>query len=454
MVGPPAFGTVTREAVPQQIVSRLLDLIQQRHLEPGDRLPAERELAATMGVSRSSLSEALRALTVLGVTEMRHGTGTYISSLEPELLVRHLSFVLSLSDQASDQLFEARKVVEPAMAALAAERIDDGTLDLLDACVDRARQAIGDAEAFMETDLELHDAIRVAAENAILGRFMESIRALGLASRHAHRRPPGRAGADRQGPPSDRRRPARARSRGGVGRHAPSSRERGARMTRIVDLTLKIGEDTLSPPSVNKQLQLTSHHRGPGFWQASEINMLLHTGSHVDFGRHCAEDGETAADVSLDRTCGPAIVIDLTFLGEDEPITVELLEQHAPPIEQGDVALCRTDWTEKAWGRFPDYYMRSPYCEPEAAGWLVDQGAKVVGFDCFSERSAREPDFTSEDFVVHKAILDRGAILIQQLTGLSQLPVGVRVPFFAGFVPIRGAEGSPGRMFALIEEEE
>jgi arylformamidase len=225
-------------------------------------------------------------------------------------------------------------------------------------------------------------------------------------------------------------------------------------MTRIVDLTLKIGEDTLSPPSVNKQLQLTSHHRGPGFWQASEINMLLHTGSHVDFGRHCAEDGETAADVSLDRTCGQAIVIDLTFLGEDEPITVGLLEDHAPPIQPGDVALCRTDWTEKAWGRFPDYYMRSPYCEPEAAGWLVEQGAKVVGFDCFSERSAREPDFTSEDFVVHKAILDRGAILIQQLTGLSQLPVGKRVPFFAGFVPIRGAEGSPGRMFALIEEEE
>jgi arylformamidase len=222
-------------------------------------------------------------------------------------------------------------------------------------------------------------------------------------------------------------------------------------VTRIVDLTLKIGEDTLSPPSVNKRLELTSHHRGPGFWQASEVNMLLHTGSHVDFARHCTEGGETAADVSLDRTCGPAIVIDLTFLGEDEPITVELLEEHAPPIQQGDVALVRTDWTEKHWGEFPDYYMRSPYCEPEAAGWLVDHGAKVVGFDCFSERSAREPDFTSEDFVVHKAILDRGAILIQQLTGLSQLPVGVRVPFFAGFVPIRGAEGSPGRMFALVD---
>jgi len=179
----PQFGTVTREAVPQQIVSRLLDLIQQRHLGPGDRLPAERELAASMGVSRSSLREALRALTVLGVTDMRHGTGTYVSSLEPELLVRPLSFVLSLSEQASDQLFEARKVVEPAMAALAAARIDEATVERLDACVDRARAAIGDAEAFMATDLELHDTIREAAGNAILGRFMESIRALGLASR-------------------------------------------------------------------------------------------------------------------------------------------------------------------------------------------------------------------------------------------------------------------------------
>jgi GntR family transcriptional repressor for pyruvate dehydrogenase complex len=183
VVGPPPFGTVTREAVPQQIVSRLLDLIQQRHLGPGDRLPAERELAATMRVSRSSLREALRALTVLGVTEMRHGTGTYISSLSPDLLVRPLSFVLSLSDGGFDQLFEARRVVEPAIAALAAERIDDGTLERLEALTARAGEAVGDEDAFMVADLALHDAVRVAAGNAILGRFMESIAALGLASR-------------------------------------------------------------------------------------------------------------------------------------------------------------------------------------------------------------------------------------------------------------------------------
>ena len=184
MVGPPAFGTVTREAVPQQIVSRLLDLIQQRHLGPGDRLPAERELAASMGVSRSSLREALRALTVLGVTEMRHGTGTYISSLEPELLVRHADASCSRCPTTPPTSCSRRAGwSSPRWRRWPPSGSTTGRSELLDACVERAGTAIGDAEAFMETDLELHDAIRVAAENAVLGRFMESIRALGLASR-------------------------------------------------------------------------------------------------------------------------------------------------------------------------------------------------------------------------------------------------------------------------------
>ncbi len=141
MVGPPAFGTVTREAVPQQIVSRLLDLIQQRHLGPGDRLPAERELAASMGVSRSSLREALRALTVLGVTEMRHGAGTYISSLEPELLVRPPD-LRALARPTTPRTSCSRRArwSSRRWRRSPPQRIDDGTLDLLEACVERARR--------------------------------------------------------------------------------------------------------------------------------------------------------------------------------------------------------------------------------------------------------------------------------------------------------------------------
>lgn len=222
-------------------------------------------------------------------------------------------------------------------------------------------------------------------------------------------------------------------------------------MSRIVDLSVPIGEDTLSPPSVGIQLNLTSYHRGPGFWQASKIEMLLHTGSHVDFTKHVQEDGETAADVPLDRVFGEALVVDLSFAEANHEISVADLEEYAPQIQPGDIVLVRTDWTEKHWGNFPTYYMESPFCAPEAAQWLIDRGAKAVGFDCFSEYCARLPDFNSEDFIIHKIILENGSILMQQLTNFSLLPVGSRFSFFAPFIKIRGAEGSPARFFALID---
>jgi hypothetical protein len=124
---------------------------------------------------------------------------------------------------------------------------------------------------------------------------------------------------------------------------------------RIVDLSVPIGEATLSPPSVNLQLKMTSYHRGPGFWQASKIEMLLHTGSHVDFSKHTVEDGETAIDVALERVFGPALVIDLSHVGANHGISVADMEQYAQAVQPGDIALVRTDWTEKHWGNFPTY---------------------------------------------------------------------------------------------------
>jgi kynurenine formamidase len=221
-------------------------------------------------------------------------------------------------------------------------------------------------------------------------------------------------------------------------------------MTKIIDLSVPIGEDTLSPPSVNARLKLTSFHRGPGFWQASKVDMVLHTGSHVDFSKHVQADGETAIDVDLSRVCGEALVIDLSFVEPNHEISIEDIKEHAPEITQGDIVLVRTDWTEKHWGNFPTYYMESPYCSPEAAQYLIDKGVKAIGFDCFSEYCARLPDFTSEDFIIHKIILENNAILMQQLTNFSALPVGKRFPFFAPFIKIDGAEGSPARFFALV----
>jgi kynurenine formamidase len=221
---------------------------------------------------------------------------------------------------------------------------------------------------------------------------------------------------------------------------------------RIVDLTVPIGPGTLSPPSVNLQLKITPRYRGPGYWRASSVEMVLHTGSHVDFSAHVRADGETAIDVPLDRFSGEALVVNVGPCEPSHGVSVADLEKAAPEIRPGDVVLVRTDWTDRMWGQFPDYYLTSPYCTPEAARWLVAKKPKAIGFDCFSEYSARLPDFTSEDFVIHKIILESGVYYFQQMTNLGALPADRRFTLFAPCLKMREAEGSPARFFALLEE--
>jgi GntR family transcriptional repressor for pyruvate dehydrogenase complex len=180
---PVSAGAVSREALAKQIVGRLLEMIRWRRLEPGDQLPPERKLATSMQVSRSSLREALRALAVMGVLEMRHGAGTYVGSLEPDVLIQQLGTMLSLSEVAFDQLFDARLAVEPAICAMAAENIGEQTLERLEACLRGAVEAVFDPETFLRLDLEIHTLICAAAGNALLSQFMASVHTLGLASR-------------------------------------------------------------------------------------------------------------------------------------------------------------------------------------------------------------------------------------------------------------------------------
>jgi GntR family transcriptional repressor for pyruvate dehydrogenase complex len=177
------FGQFKKSAISEEILDRLLDLIREGRLRPGDRLPPERELAAMMGVSRPSLREALRALAIMNVIAIRQGDGTYVTSLEPDLLVEHLDFVFSLDDSTFLQLFEARKILEVGIVALAAQRITDGQIAALEACLATSTETVHDHQAFLEADLELHERITEAAQNPILARFMSSISRLGFASR-------------------------------------------------------------------------------------------------------------------------------------------------------------------------------------------------------------------------------------------------------------------------------
>ena len=179
------FGTFKKDSLSEQIAAQLLLMIREKKLRPGDKLPPERDLAARMQVSRPSLREALRALAIMNIIEIRQGDGTYITSLKPaELMVEHLDLVFALEDTTFLELFEARKVLEVGIVALAAQRITDQEIAGLEACLESAIEKIQDKETFLQSDKKLHGLITSAARNPILASYMEAISRLGDASRH------------------------------------------------------------------------------------------------------------------------------------------------------------------------------------------------------------------------------------------------------------------------------
>jgi arylformamidase len=218
---------------------------------------------------------------------------------------------------------------------------------------------------------------------------------------------------------------------------------------KVVDLTVTVGAETKSPPSTDMRVELEQHRRGPGFWQVTSISQSLHTGSHVDSALHCFTDGGTTAEIPLERVIGEAFVIDCSHAEPEQPIEPSDLEKAGGrDIEEDLIVIVRTDWTDRTWGRFPEFFTRSPYLTEEAAEWLVARRPRALGFDFFEEYSARLPDFTSEDFKCHRVVLGAGLPLLEQITNLGAIG-RPRFDFFAPFYKIAGTEGAPARYFAL-----
>jgi GntR family transcriptional repressor for pyruvate dehydrogenase complex len=177
------FSVVSRSTLPEEIANRLLAQIREQQLRPGDKLPAERNLAQMMEVSRPVLREALRALALMRVVDIRQGDGTYITSLEPKQLISHLDFVFSKDSVALVQLLEARRVVETGNVRLAAVRVTDDEIAELEALLASLASCIDDPERFSELDIAMHLAVCTAADNFLLLQFMNIISTLGRVSR-------------------------------------------------------------------------------------------------------------------------------------------------------------------------------------------------------------------------------------------------------------------------------
>jgi GntR family transcriptional repressor for pyruvate dehydrogenase complex len=159
----------------EEVVGQLHQLIEAGKLKAGDRLPSERELAETFRVSRSSVREAIKTLENEGLVITRPGSGTFITAVDVEALIQPLASLLSRGKDALIDLVEMRRLIEPSIAALAAERATSADiLRLKEICTTQEQQVKGGASA-VDSDAAFHLTIGQATHNAALQRLVASI---------------------------------------------------------------------------------------------------------------------------------------------------------------------------------------------------------------------------------------------------------------------------------------
>ena len=169
------FKPVRKTKVYEEIVSKIKVLIEDGRLKSGDQLPPERELSEVFKVSRSSLREALRALESEGFLEIRQGDGTYVALKPIEQIVKPLATAILTEKDTQLELFEIRKIIEPQLALLAAERASDEDLSRMEEILDSQAEEVRQGGAAGDIDKEFHYAVAKATRNKTILRVMDTL---------------------------------------------------------------------------------------------------------------------------------------------------------------------------------------------------------------------------------------------------------------------------------------
>ncbi|GAB2510203.1 FadR/GntR family transcriptional regulator [Paramicrobacterium agarici] len=172
------LGSVSAGNSVPEIARRMLDLFTSGSIEAGTRLPPERQLSASLGVGRSAVRETLAALEILGIVEIRPGSGTYLRGSASELLPETLNWGLMLSAERTTELIELRGELEVSAATFAATRVDADQLASLRAHLDEMRAGLDDLPRFITADVAFHVAIAESAGNTVLTGMLQSVRSM------------------------------------------------------------------------------------------------------------------------------------------------------------------------------------------------------------------------------------------------------------------------------------
>jgi GntR family transcriptional repressor for pyruvate dehydrogenase complex len=194
-----AFRPIRTKRLYEEIAEQITQLMAGGELQPGERLPSERELAERLQVSRPSVREALQSLEMLGFVETRRGGGTYVRDRNADDFIRPLALFLAVEKTSLLEMFEVRRTFEASSARLAAERASDEDVARIRAALETMKERFNaqDSEKGEEADVEFHYAVAEATRNALLVRLFRTIsiefgRAVAVARRRLY--------ADRENP--------------------------------------------------------------------------------------------------------------------------------------------------------------------------------------------------------------------------------------------------------------
>jgi len=159
----------------EEVVSQVHELIKEGRFKAGDQLPSERELAETFKVSRTSVREALRALETQGLVISKTGTGNFVADLPIESLVAPLARMLIEEKNALADVFELRKLIEPQIASLAAERATAQDVERMKLLLKKQREQVERGATGVDADTELHFAIGQATQNHAIEKLVSGL---------------------------------------------------------------------------------------------------------------------------------------------------------------------------------------------------------------------------------------------------------------------------------------
>ena len=186
---------IKKTRIYEEVVTQIHDLIREGKFKAGDQLPAERELAETFKVSRTSVREALRALETQGLVVSRTGAGNFVADLPIESLIAPLATLLIEEKNALADIFEMRKLIEPHIASLAAVRATKRDIERMKMILNKQKEQVQQGATGVEADAEFHFAIGQATQNHALEKLVSGLMDILSHSREESLQTPGRTQA-------------------------------------------------------------------------------------------------------------------------------------------------------------------------------------------------------------------------------------------------------------------